>query len=368
MFHATEQTILNVDVNVTPAFFAGTIALAIVLNVSMIGYIKDVQFPTVKSSSVDTNALYYVLTIRHVKKSVIKSVLIKSAKKICSYMCESCREPCTWSCPHFQCTKTCSEICDRPLCNEPCLKSLKFGHSCIGICGEPCPTLCRVCNKGKVTERRFGTETNPKSRFVQLSDCGDVLEVTSMERWKQKQMLQGDLSEIRFPVCPVCRTPIRNSVRYQRELNKIRRAVRLVKSKLSDSGKEKFEIDNVISKIKVLESLFNLNSKVGLEKQISETFTKCVDTFKTWISRQQDILTPQQQLDIKDELTRMQLMLKLIHVRVKNVQGDAQMSWNLHKAISSARTDTYFAKFNGSMAPALGAKSEYKALTSDLCS
>jgi len=95
--------------------------------------------------------------------------------KKCSEPCNPCMQPCEWKCPHYECTKLCSEPCDRPRCNEPCSETLQCGHPCMGICGEPCPTKCRIC--------RFGDEDIPNARFVELSDCGHVFEVNYMDRY-----------------------------------------------------------------------------------------------------------------------------------------------------------------------------------------
>lgn len=44
----------------------------------------------------------------------------------------------------------------------------------IGLCGEPCPSLCRTCNKLIVQETFFGKEDRPQARFVLLPDCGHI--------------------------------------------------------------------------------------------------------------------------------------------------------------------------------------------------
>ena len=80
------------------------------------------------------------------KKCQIKCTHSKCTK-LCSDICTSCLEPCAWKCAHHQCDKLCSEVCTRPRCNEPCHKMKKCRHPCIGLCGEPCPNLCRVCDK-----------------------------------------------------------------------------------------------------------------------------------------------------------------------------------------------------------------------------
>jgi hypothetical protein len=87
------------------------------------------------------------------------------------------QELCTWACEHKKCSKLCRELCDREPCDEPCRKKLKCGHDCVspwlkifykrpwfyggltfvscrqvGFCSEPCPPLCRICDKVQLTE------------------------------------------------------------------------------------------------------------------------------------------------------------------------------------------------------------------------
>ena len=67
----------------------------------------------------------------------------------CSQPCNPCKEPCSWICPHYKCSKKCHEICNRPRCDHPCRNTLQCKHPCIGICGEPCPRVCRICKNQK---------------------------------------------------------------------------------------------------------------------------------------------------------------------------------------------------------------------------
>ncbi|PSN54487.1 hypothetical protein C0J52_05534 [Blattella germanica] len=73
-------------------------------------------------------------------------------------------EKCNWICEHYKCTKRCSEPCNRPPCERPCKKKLKCRHPCIGFCGEPCPKLCRICNKDEVTTIVLGSEDEDDAR------------------------------------------------------------------------------------------------------------------------------------------------------------------------------------------------------------
>lgn len=106
-------------------------------------------------------------------------------KKKCREPCIPCTKPCNWKCQHLKCTKLCSEPCDRPRCDKPCKRKpfKKCRHRCIGMCGEPCPKKCRVCDKEEVTQNLFGNEGNQSARFVEVQPCGHVIEVKAMDKW-----------------------------------------------------------------------------------------------------------------------------------------------------------------------------------------
>ncbi|KAL8573704.1 hypothetical protein ACOMHN_018979 [Nucella lapillus] len=137
----------------------------------------------------------------------------KTCWKMCGDRCVPCREPCVWSCPHYRCKKLCSEPCDRVRCTHPCPKNLPCGHACIGVCGELCPTLCRVCNADQVTKIFFGKEGVRKARFVQLEDCDHMFEVSGLDQW---MTTTTDVTEdsVQLKACPRCKTPIRRNQRY----------------------------------------------------------------------------------------------------------------------------------------------------------
>ena len=132
----------------------------------------------------------------------------------CYEACVPCAEPCRWKCRHFKCTRLCSEMCDRPPCNEPCKKKLrKCGHRCIGLCGEKCPTKCRICDREEVCEIFFGNEEDKNARFIQLEECGHVIEVTACDAWMEQED-DDKPAEVQFKSCPKCKTQIRKSLRY----------------------------------------------------------------------------------------------------------------------------------------------------------
>ena len=129
-------------------------------------------------------------------------------KRKCYQRCVPCSEPCEWKCEHLKCNRRCGEECDRPPCDEPCKKILGCGHPCIGLCGEKCPSKCRICNRDEVCEIFLGKEADEDARFIEL-ECKHVFEVTDCDYW----MSQFE-SEVAFKKCPRCSTQIRKSLRY----------------------------------------------------------------------------------------------------------------------------------------------------------
>ena len=148
-----------------------------------------------------------------------------------------CAEPCEWNCEHLKCTTKCGELCNRPPCNEPCPKRLHCGHSCIGLCGEKCPQLCRVCDEGKVTEIFLGSEDEPDARFVELQDCNHMFEYSDLDRWMKEQD-----GEIQFKKCPRCNTPIRTSLRYCNHVKKVHNDFEQVKQMQLNVSKDTPEL------------------------------------------------------------------------------------------------------------------------------
>jgi hypothetical protein len=138
------------------------------------------------------------------------------------------REPCLWRCEHLACTRLCGQPCNREPCEAACTKMLKCGHPCIGLCGDECPKRCRVCceERGEPLYdlTLLGDEDEPGARFVELKDCGHVFEVSGIDGWvrsKMEEMRSGESVAIMFPVCPLCKTPIRRTLRYNAAVNTV---------------------------------------------------------------------------------------------------------------------------------------------------
>ena len=138
-----------------------------------------------------------------------------------------------WQCPHHKCTKPCGEICDRPRCDEPCSRQLPCGHSCVGVCGEVCPKLCRHCDEVEFSESACG------AMFVELVDCGHVIEVGKLDKWmdgRDEADAEGKDAKIGYKGCPTCNTPILYSRRYGKIVKKIHADLEVVKRRVFLAG------------------------------------------------------------------------------------------------------------------------------------
>ncbi|PIK53271.1 putative NFX1-type zinc finger-containing protein 1-like [Apostichopus japonicus] len=163
--------------------------------------------------------------------------------KTCGETCIPCKERCTWRCKHIICRRPCGSDCDRKACELPCPRRLRCKHECIGLCGERCPKLCRKCHSKDVTTILFGGEDDPGARFIHLEDCDHIVEVDAMDHLMKQNEESGE-NEIKLPVCPWCRTPIRYNTRYNDRIKAIRRDFEKVKTKIK-GDKHKIESERL---------------------------------------------------------------------------------------------------------------------------
>uniref|UniRef100_A0A8W8IV13 RZ-type domain-containing protein n=1 Tax=Magallana gigas TaxID=29159 RepID=A0A8W8IV13_MAGGI len=270
----------------------------------------------------------------------------------CGELCVRCVEKCNWTCRHYKCTKRCFEPCNRPRCNKPCLKLLKCNHKCIGLCGEPCPKKCRICNRGEVTEIFFGTEDEDDARFVELEDCGHVFEVTGLDHYIDN-FGKGDGKDISVKLieCPRCKTPIRRNLRYGNDVKKtvldIENAKRKIIGDRQRIKKMRYEIPDQIRTLssknlsdaktirKVFDMLFETNvdenTLVAITNQIEflkainkieenwekkmRNKDKCLEDlklFRKWIIVPRKYFTEQELADAEDEIVRLQSFRRYI--------------------------------------------------------
>ncbi|CAI6345463.1 unnamed protein product [Macrosiphum euphorbiae] len=156
----------------------------------------------------------------------IYSCLHSKCNRLCGNACVPCEEKCEWKCPHLKCTRKCYEICNRKPCYKPCTLKLICGHECIGFCGEPCPPLCRICQRVEVTTIVFGNEDDPNARFVYLEDCEHIIESEALRDW----MNLND-EDICLKQCPLCKIPILKTQRFMNHVKVILEDISKIKIK-----------------------------------------------------------------------------------------------------------------------------------------
>ncbi|KAJ8042122.1 NFX1-type zinc finger-containing protein 1 [Holothuria leucospilota] len=219
--------------------------------------------------------------------------LHNKCERTCGERCAPCKEDCKWKCKHFKCSEKCGNDCNREQCNDRCRLRLKCKHPCIGICGEPCPKMCRVCNREDVTRLLFGHEDEPGARFVVLKDCSHIVEVSAMDRLMQSD---GDENEIKLPVCPWCKAPIRHNTRYNRRLHEIRRDIEMVK--------EQIRGDEKTIKIKSLALLSNVRKQLDMMRISKEM------VWVKMIKKMEDCLKNSYTLSL-DDLCKIEIQLNM---------------------------------------------------------
>ena len=70
---------------------------------------------------------------------------------------------------------------------------------------------------------------DPDDRFIQLSDCGHIIPVESMDQWVE---VQEEEEAVKLLECPRCRAAVRSTVRYNRTINRNLQLVEKVKRTL----------------------------------------------------------------------------------------------------------------------------------------
>ena len=155
-----------------------------------------------------------------------------------------CHEPCTWDCKHYQCARECAEECDRPSYNEPCDKELRCGHTCPGLCGERCMSVCPQCDTEKFMKKesvhpvcwqwihtsnfyskcRDGRRLSTNELFFELN-CGHIFIVKELD-----QYMESEGSNVKPKQCPKCHKSIITGNRYGNAINKAMSYVEILKS------------------------------------------------------------------------------------------------------------------------------------------
>ena len=194
----------------------------------------------------------------------------------CSEPCRFCKRNCGHPCqlvksdkeqfPHDKSTDVCEDLCERTRCDNQCQKLLSCGHPCVGISGEVCPKLCRVCDKDAVVF----SENEQGTMFVELVDCGHVFEVKKLDQWMRNESDDGDGgnqdAKIKYKRCPTCSTLILHSHRYGDIIEYILADFEAVKRRIV--------LSKVVSNVQVKRILKELNQIKGseMEEEVKEIY------------------------------------------------------------------------------------------------
>ena len=127
----------------------------------------------------------------------------------CCDICIDCSEPCVIKCPHRECTNNCGQKCNVKPCNERCKKFMKCKHQCMGLCGERCPNVCKICDpEDECFQIFFGNEDAEDALFYK-TECGHIFEYRDLDRYFESQ------KNINLPTCPRCKSQLIWEPRYQ---------------------------------------------------------------------------------------------------------------------------------------------------------
>ena len=123
-------------------------------------------------------------------------------------------------------------------CTLPCSQKLPCNHFCIGVCGEPCPPFCIICNKTSIVGNSPQGRLRPRDTFIYLQDCGHICETRLLDKMvaSSQSSSETDCVQIRFPLCPKCEEPIHNCPRYDDLIKIIHKSVQSAKQKFNEDA------------------------------------------------------------------------------------------------------------------------------------
>ena len=190
----------------------------------------------------------------------------KKCSHKCEQPCKPCHKPCDWRCTHFKCTRKCHENCNRPRCYEPCPRLNKCRHPCIGVCGERCPDVCKICDEEQFLQLRvFINQFRAKNNtsYIQL-DCGHLFKRTELDPWVDAQSKQFQLIS-----CPKCHQPIHlNQRRYANAIRRTYEAMVTRRHKINtrvDTNVKLEALKRYYATIKTATKLFGLSDLTTFE-------------------------------------------------------------------------------------------------------
>lgn len=126
----------------------------------------------------------------------------------------------------------------------------------MGLCGEVCPKLCRICNPGEVAAITPYGKNSSDVKFIELFDCRHVVDVEKMDQLMESSpfpsSILGQPSQLQIKRCPKCANPICFSFRYDKTVKLITRNIEEIKSTVSGIRKEAIDdIHRLLQEIKL---------------------------------------------------------------------------------------------------------------------
>ena len=177
----------------------------------------------------------------------------------CGERCIECNEPCLLGCKHKKCSNLCKEPCDIVPCDMQCDKRLRCGHRCIGLCGEACPAVCRVCDtQHECFTVFFGYEDDINSLFYQCK-CTHIFEVRGLDTYFNNNAEHS----VQIPVCPKCKSVLTSESRYSRVIKAKMRDLQEVKLKIIEQNMKKEYLDKSIA---VVDAVWSMDKKRKMYK------------------------------------------------------------------------------------------------------
>ena len=166
-----------------------------------------------------------------------------------------CHKKCLWRCRHLKCRNPCYEMCNRPKCGEQCSWKLKCGHTCFGLCGEPCLTLCPICELKLFEEKLCVGKFSKDIVYYELLDCEHIFPVKYLDEYVHQLTNSRSHILVCQVQCPAkeCSQPFNRSYRYGNDIKRLLPYIQDIHNLLSVNPRNedmeilKFRLDGLLS-------------------------------------------------------------------------------------------------------------------------
>jgi len=147
---------------------------------------------------------------------------------------------------------------------------MKCKHQCMGLCGERCPNVCKICHPDDDCFQIFFGHEDEEDALFYKTECGHVIEYRDMDYYIKSQRV------ISIPVCPKCKSQLIWEPRYQNYIREQFKLVQNVKQRyieLNIGNNEEFlkKTKGIISRI---ETQYNQNKILIFDSLIGVNIKK----------------------------------------------------------------------------------------------